>query len=66
MFCFIFSIMAWVMGAEDLRKIDRGVMDPSGRGLTQAGMIIGIIHCALAALGLVMFFLLMILGAVAG
>jgi predicted Zn finger-like uncharacterized protein len=38
-----FGIMAWVMGHKDMLKIDQGVMDPEGRGSTQAGKICGII-----------------------
>ena len=49
-FCQFFSIPAWVMGAADLKEIDAGRMDPAGRGLTQAGMILGIIGCVLMLL----------------
>jgi GYF domain 2 len=41
--CQLFSVAAWVMGHADLKEINAGRMDPAGRGLTQAGMIIGII-----------------------
>jgi len=41
--CGPLGIVAWVMGASDLREIRGGRMDPSGRGLTQAGMVVGII-----------------------
>lgn len=41
--CCFFGLAAWIMGYGDLKKIDEGRMDPSGRGLTQAGMIIGIV-----------------------
>lgn len=41
--CQPFSVAAWVMGHIDLKEINAGRMDPTGRGLTQAGMIIGII-----------------------
>jgi len=60
--CFIFSVLAWIWGAEDLRKMRRGTMDPSGMALTQVGMILGIICCAMAALGFVMFLLLIVIG----
>lgn len=39
--CFVFGIVAWSMGATDLRKMDEGVMDRSGMGLTRAGKILG-------------------------
>ncbi len=45
--CFILGIIAWVMGNGDLREMDAGRMDPSGRGLTQAGKICGIISVVL-------------------
>jgi hypothetical protein len=41
--CGIFGIVAWAMGAGDLKEIRAGRMDPAGQGLTQAGMILGII-----------------------
>lgn len=41
--CFICGIVAWVMGNNDLRDMDSGIMDTSGRSLTQAGRICGMI-----------------------
>lgn len=51
--CFLsfFGIAAWIMGSVDLREMERGDMDPSGQGLTQAGMILGIITTILAIVG---------------
>ena len=49
--CFIFGIAAWVMGNDDLNKMDQGVMDPAGRGMTSAGKICGIVGIILAAVG---------------
>ena len=46
------GIASWIMGAADLRKIDQGRMDPSGRGPTKAGHICGIIGTILSILGL--------------
>lgn len=43
---------AWIMGKGDLEKIDQGVMDPEGRGMTQAGMICGMIATAMIIVGL--------------
>ena len=59
--CFICGIIAWVMGNGDLQKMDRGIMDPSGRGLTQAGKICGIISTVLAILGIVVWLLMAVL-----
>jgi hypothetical protein len=42
--CFVFGIVAWVMASSDLRAMDAGNMDPTGRSLTQAGMILGIVQ----------------------
>jgi len=50
--CIICGIVAWVFGNTDLREMDAGRMDPSGRGLTQAGKILGIISVVLAIVGL--------------
>lgn len=60
--CVIFGLLAWLWGAEDLRKMRRGSMDPSGRSLTQIGMILGIVNCGLVALSFVVFFLLLFAG----
>ena len=45
--CQIFGIVAWVMGNNDLREMDAGIMDPEGRGNTSAGRICGIISTIL-------------------
>ena len=54
--CFPFGIVAWVMGNTDLKAMDAGTMDPEGRGLTQAGKILGIIGTLLATLGFIIGF----------
>ena len=48
--CMPLGIAAWVMGNGDLAAMDRGEMDPEGRGMTQAGKICGIISVALVVL----------------
>jgi uncharacterized membrane protein len=62
--CFIFGIVAWVMGNNDLRQMQAGTMDPSGEGLTRAGKIVGMIAIILniVVLGLI---LLMTCGVIA-
>ena len=45
--CPFFGIAAWVMGNTDLEEIDAGRMDPTGRDLTKAGRICGMIATAL-------------------
>ena len=60
--CGIFTaIPAWVMGNGDIKLMDAGAMDPTGRGMTNAGRILGIINTVLTVVGFVIligFFLL--------
>lgn len=58
---FILGIIAWVMGNADLREMDAGRMDPTGRGLTQAGKICGMISVILGLIGLAIGLLWIIL-----
>jgi len=51
--CGILAPIAWVTGYVDLKQIREGQMDPSGRGLTQAGMVLGIIGTSLFVLTLI-------------
>ena len=54
------GIIAWVMANKDLREMAAGTMDPTGRGMAQAGKICGIIS---VILGIVVFIIsLLILG----
>jgi len=67
--CQPLGIVAWVMGNNDLKEIDAGQMDPTGRGTTQAGKICGMIATILMILTIVGVILLLglgILGAAAG
>lgn len=64
--CVICGIIAWVMGNNDLREMDAGRMDPSGRGLTQAGKICGMISVILLIVGMAFGLLFMFLGLMAG
>ena len=58
--CNLLGIAAWVMANEDLARMDRGQMDSSGRSLTQAGKVCGIIALGLMALGIVLQFVLVL------
>jgi len=49
----VMCIAAWVMGAQDLRAMRAGTMDPEGRGNTNAGYVCGIIGTILNALTIV-------------
>jgi hypothetical protein len=54
LFCGFFTgIPAWIMANADLKEMDAGGMDPSGRGTTQAGKVCGIIGTLLSALSIV-------------
>ncbi|MCZ6597523.1 MAG: DUF4190 domain-containing protein [Planctomycetota bacterium] len=50
--CFPLGLAAWFMGQKDVAAMDAGRMDPSGRGLVDAGRIVGLVGCLLAAIGL--------------
>ena len=56
------GIAPWIMGNKDLREMDAGVMDPSGRSLTSGGRICGIIATVLLALSIVVVVLMVALG----
>jgi hypothetical protein len=45
--CQLFGIAAWVMGNNDLREMNRGYMDPTGRDLTTTGRILGMVSTGL-------------------
>jgi uncharacterized membrane protein YidH (DUF202 family) len=51
--CVIFGILAWVWGKDDLQQMDARQMDPEGRGLTQAGKILGMVSVLLTVAALV-------------
>lgn len=57
--CPILGVIAWVMGNSDLREMDCGRMDRNGRGLTQAGRVLGMVQ---TLLWLVMFLVAMFVG----
>ncbi len=63
--CFILGIVAWVMGAGDLKAMAEGRMDPGGRDLTNAGKICGMVSVILAASGLAIGVLMLALGLLA-
>jgi hypothetical protein len=51
--CQVIGIVAWIMGNNDLREIDAGIMDPTGRDMTNVGRILGMIGVALLCLWIV-------------
>jgi hypothetical protein len=63
--CGPLGIPAWIMGSGDLKEMRAGRMDYSGYGITQAGMILGIIATVLLGLGLLMGFAMVAFGIMA-
>jgi hypothetical protein len=64
--CPLTGIASWIMGNADLRDMDAGVMDPSGRGLTNAGRIIGIVALVLNVLLILFYMAMMMMGVMVG
>ena len=64
--CMICGIIAWVMGNNDLKEMDAGIMDPEGRSVTQAGKICGMVSVGIQILGLLIWVAAMILGVASG
>ena len=60
--CWPLGIVAWVMGNGDLKAMDAGAMDPSGRSTTNAGRICGMIATILMIIGVVIVGLMFALG----
>lgn len=65
------GILAWILGRADLKQMDAGVMDPEGRGMTQAGMIMGMVMTILVMISIALMvcyilFIIVVLGAAAG
>jgi hypothetical protein len=60
--CGPLAIVAWILGSGDLKEMDAGMMDPAGRGNTQAGRICGIIGTILLIIGLLVAVLFFVFG----
>jgi hypothetical protein len=60
--CGILAVIAWLMGAADLKAMSRGEMDASGEGLTRAGKICGIIGVVVWIVGAALQVVLMMMG----
>lgn len=60
--CMPVGIVAWVLGHQDLKDMDAGAMDPTGRGMTQAGKILGIISVVLFVVGTIIWVCLLAFG----
>lgn len=63
----ITGTIAWILGNSDLREMDAGRMDPSGRGQTQTGKTLGMVGVIINIVIIVGYCLLMIFfGALGG
>ena len=60
--CNPIGIAAWIMANADLKEMDAGTMDPSGRGSTNAGRICGIIGTILTIIGVVIGVIMLVFG----
>lgn len=60
------GVVAWILGSGDLKAIASGQMNPEGKSLTQAGMILGIIATVLLALAIFGVVLAIIVSLLAG
>jgi len=61
--CQLLGIAAWVLADQDLREMDAGWMDSSGRDLTNAGRICGMVATALLLIPAVAIALMLALSA---
>ena len=59
--CFPFGIAAWIMGNNDMQQIEAGMMNPSGKGITNAGKICGIVGTIIGILTMGFWILISIL-----
>jgi uncharacterized BrkB/YihY/UPF0761 family membrane protein len=64
--CFIFGIVAWVMGKGDLQKMKAGQMDREGEALTRVGYILGIVSTVIVLAAFVIWLLIVVLAVGAG
>lgn len=62
--CQPLGIAAWVMGNNDLREMNAGLMDPSGRDTTSAGRVCGIIGTVLMILWLLVVMVVLVMGGI--
>jgi len=51
----ILGPIAWIMGSHDLKEMDAGRMDSSGKDITRVGQVIGIVTSILSMIGIALF-----------
>lgn len=56
--CGPLCIAAWVMGDSDLREMDAGIMDNSGRSTTSSGRSVGMLGTVLWIIGVIVLFII--------
>ncbi|MGB7982890.1 MAG: hypothetical protein WCF36_19070 [Candidatus Nanopelagicales bacterium] len=54
LFCSPLALVAFFMGRSDLAAMDAGTMDPSGRGTTNVGRILGLVGMVILAASVVL------------
>jgi hypothetical protein len=54
--CQLFGIAAWVMGNSDLREMNRGYMDPTGRDRLHHRRILGMVATGLMIIPVIVLF----------
>lgn len=59
--CQLLGVAAWRMGTDDLREMEYGQMDPSGRDMTNAGRICGMVATGILILQLAIIFVALLL-----
>ena len=58
--CPLLGIAAWFMGDDDLQQMKTGTMDTSGRDLTKAGRVCGIVATCLFVLQILLICLFLV------
>ena len=60
--CPLLGMAAWFMGDDDLQKMKNGTMDTSGRDITNAGRICGMVATGLLVLQVILICLFLLVG----
>jgi len=60
--CPLLGIGAWLMGDDDLQRMRSGTMDSSGRDITNAGRICGMVATGLLVLQVILICLFLVVG----
>lgn len=59
--CPLLGVAAWRMGTDDLHEMEFGQMDPSGRDMTNAGRICGMVGTGILIFQLAIVFVALLL-----